>query len=326
MKFSLIIPVYNRPDEIKELLESLMLQTYHQNFEVLIVEDGSEHNSESIVQSFQTPFSNRGIDLRYFLKQNTGAGMSRNYGMQEATGDYFIILDSDIIVPDKYLEIVDQTLTLNYTDTFGGPDAAHESFTDVQKAINYAMTSFLTTGGLRGGKKPKTNFQPRSFNMGISRLAFEKTNGYSKRKIGEDIELSFRLKEMGFKSQLIPDAFVYHKRRSTFKQFFKQTRNFGNERPILSKQFPQTKKITYWFPSLFLIGFWSSIILLFWKCYMPITLVSIYLLMILIHATFQNKSIKIGFLTVWATGIQFMGYGSGFIKSILKNMIQSNII
>lgn len=326
MKFSLIIPVYNRPDEIKELLESLMIQSFQQDFEILIVEDGSEQNSESIVYNFQKIASNRGIELRYFLKQNTGAGMSRNYGMQEATGDYFIILDSDIIVPEKYLEIVDQSLSKNYTDTFGGPDAAHESFSPTQKAINYAMTSFLTTGGLRGGKKPQTNFQPRSFNMGISRLAFEKTNGYSNRKIGEDIELSFRLKEMEFKSQLIPDAYVYHKRRSTFRQFLKQTNNFGKERPLLSKQFPQTNKITYWFPSLFLIGFWSSIILLFWKCYMPITLVSIYLLIILIHATFQNKSIKIGFLTVWATGIQFMGYGSGFIKSILKNMIQSNII
>lgn len=321
MKFSLIIPVYNRPDEIKELLESLMIQSFQQGFEILIVEDGSEHNSESIVINFQKIASNRGIELRYFLKQNTGAGMSRNYGMQKATGDYFIILDSDIIVPEKYLEIVDLSLSKNYTDTFGGPDAAHESFSPTQKAINYAMTSFLTTGGLRGGKKPQTNFQPRSFNMGISRLAFEKTNGYSNRKIGEDIELSFRLKEMEFNSQLIPDAYVYHKRRSTFRQFLKQTNNFGKERPLLNKQFPHTKKITYWFPTVFIFGFWSSFILLFWNCYIPFILMCVYLLSIFIHATIQNRSIKIGVLSVWATLIQFTGYGLGFLKSSLKNLI-----
>ncbi len=321
MKFSLIIPVYNRPDEIKELLESLMIQSFQQGFEILIIEDGSEHNSESIVINFQKIASNRGIELRYFLKQNTGAGMSRNYGMQKATGDYFIILDSDIIVPEKYLEIVDLSLSKNYTDTFGGPDAAHESFSPTQKAINYAMTSFLTTGGLRGGKKPQTNFQPRSFNMGISRLAFEKTNGYSNRKIGEDIELSFRLKEMEFNSQLIPDAYVYHKRRSTFRQFLKQTNNFGKERPLLNKQFPHTKKITYWFPTVFIFGFWSSFILLFWNCYIPFILMCVYLLSIFIHATIQNRSIKIGVLSVWATLIQFTGYGLGFLKSSLKNLI-----
>ena len=321
MKFSLIIPVYNRPDEIKELLESLMIQSFQQGFEILIVEDGSEQNSESIVNNFQKIATNRSIELRYFLKQNTGAGMSRNYGMQKATGDYFIILDSDIIVPEKYLEIVDQSLSKNYTDTFGGPDAAHKSFSPTQKAINYVMTSFLTTGGLRGGKKPQTNFQPRSFNMGISRLAFEKTNGYSNRKIGEDIELSFRLKEMEFNSQLIPDAYVYHKRRSTFRQFLKQTNNFGKERPLLNKQFPHTKKITYWFPTVFIVGFWSSFILLFWNCYIPFILMCVYLLSIFIHATIQNRSIKIGILSVWATLIQFTGYGLGFLKSSLKNLI-----
>ena len=316
MKFqpSLIIPVYNRPDEIDELLESLTKQTFQNPFEVIVVEDGSSQNCENIIEKYRAH-----LNLKYFLKHNTGAGLSRNFGMENTTGNYFIILDSDVIVPERYLEIVDGALSKHFTDTFGGPDAAHSSFTDVQKAINYAMTSLLTTGGLRGGKKPQGDFQPRSFNMGMSKKAFETTRGYSSRKIGEDIELSFKLLEMGFESQLIPQAFVYHKRRSTFAQFFKQTHNFGKERPILNKQFPKTKKITYWFPSLFVLGTLLSILLTFFKCYLPILGVIIYITSIFIHASFQNKSIKIGGLSVIATLIQFTGYGSGFLKSNISN-------
>jgi glycosyltransferase involved in cell wall biosynthesis len=310
LNLSLIIPVFNRPDEIEELLQSLTHQTYQKPFEVIIVEDGSSQNCEKIVEKYSSQ-----LNIKYFIKQNTGAGLSRNFGMENASGNCFIVLDSDVLIPEKYLEIVDHKLTENYTDTFGGPDAAHESFSDVQKAINYAMTSILTTGGLRGGRKVKTDFQPRSFNMGISKTAFEKTKGFSSRKIGEDIELSFKLRDMGFQSQLIPEAFVYHKRRSTFDQFFKQTHNFGKERPFLNRQFPSTKKITYWFPSLFLIGSIFSILFLFFKCFLPIGSLIVYLLIILLHSSFLNRSIKIGFLSVWATLIQFTGYGSGFLKS-----------
>jgi len=307
---SFIIPVYNRPQEIDELLASLTQQTYLQPFEVIVVEDGSAQNCDNIIAKYKSK-----LDLKYFLKQNTGAGLSRNFGMQKASGNYFIVLDSDVLVPEKYLEVVFSALAAHFTDTYGGPDAAHSSFTEVQKAINYAMTSFFTTGGLRGGNNKKSNFQPRSFNMGISKKAFETTQGYSNRKIGEDIELSFKLKELGFTSQLIPDAFVYHKRRSTFIQFLRQTYLFGKERPLLNKQFPKTKKVTYWFPSLFLIGIFFSSSLLIFKCFLPIALYLLYFFVIIIHSATQNKSLKIGFLTIWATLIQFAGYGSGFLKT-----------
>jgi glycosyltransferase involved in cell wall biosynthesis len=307
---SFIIPVYNRPQEIDELLASLTQQTYLQPFEVIVVEDGSAQNCDNIIAKYKSK-----LDLKYFLKQNTGAGLSRNFGMQKASGNYFIVLDSDVLVPEKYLEVVFSALAAHFTDTYGGPDAAHGSFTEVQKAINYAMTSFFTTGGLRGGSNKKSNFQPRSFNMGISKKAFETTQGYSNRKIGEDIELSFKLKKLGFTSQLIPDAFVYHKRRSTFIQFLRQTYLFGKERPLLNKQFPKTKKITYWFPSLFLIGIFFSSSLLIFKCFLPIALYLLYFFIIIIHSATQNKSLKIGFLTIWATLIQFAGYGSGFLKT-----------
>ncbi len=312
LNFSIIIPVYNRPDEIDELLLSLTKQTYNKAFEVVVVEDGSTQKCDAIVAKHKT-----GLQLKYLSKPNTGAGLSRNFGMKNANGNYFIILDSDVIVPPTYLEIVAEELTNNYTDAFGGPDAAHSSFTDLQKAINYSMTSLLTTGGLRGNKKAKSKFQPRSFNLGLSKKAFIATQGFAKRKIGEDIDLSFRLWEQGFETQLIAVAFVYHKRRTSLSQFFTQTYRFGKERPVLSRQYPNTSKLTYWFPSLFVLGILVAIIVALFGCFFPLLLLVIYLIAILIDTSIKNKSIKIGTLSVLTTLVQFMGYGTGFLKGIL---------
>ena len=250
LNFSIIIPVYNRPNEIDELLESLTKQDFSDDFEVLVIEDGSTEKSESIVEKYTSK-----LNLKYFYKENSGAGASRNFGMEKANGNYFIILDSDVIVPKHYLSEVSKALNSNFIDAFGGPDAAHESFTVTQKAINYSMTAVLTTGGIRGKKNAIGKFQPRSFNLGLSKKAFEKTNGFADLKVGEDIDLTFRLWQNGFETQLIENAFVYHKRRSTIQQFFKQTFAFGTARPQLNKRYPTTAKITYWFPSLFIIGF-----------------------------------------------------------------------
>lgn len=310
MKFSIIIPVYNRPKEVDELLESLAKQGFQDDFEVIIVEDGSQDSSEDIVRNYEEK-----LNLQYFYKDNSGAGASRNFGMQRATGNYFIILDSDVIVPPQYLSEVYKALKEKYTDAFGGPDAAHESFTPLQKAINYSMTSVLTTGGIRGKKKGVGKFQPRSFNLGLSKKAFEKTNGFSKMKIGEDIDLTFRLWENGFETQLIDKAFVYHKRRSTIKQFFKQTFLFGTARPILNKKYPETAKITYWFPSLFILGLDFSIILSFFGYWYFIAFYGFYFLLIFIDLLFQNRSIKVAFLSIITTATQFYGYGLGFLES-----------
>lgn len=312
IQFSIIIPVYNRPDEVDELLKSLSLQNYQFPYEIIIVEDGSSNNCNSVVNNYTSQ-----LNIRYFLKENTGAGKSRNYGMQQATGNYFIILDSDVIVPPDYLSILHQRLENTYSDLYGAPDAAHPDFSATQKAINYAMTSLFTTGGLRGGKNYHKKFQPRSFNMGISKNAFEKTGGFSGRKIGEDIELSLKIKELGLTTQLIVEAFVYHKRRTTFEQFFKQTHKFGSERPLLNSQFPVSKSIAFWFPSLFIIYSILSIVLLFFKCFLPFAFLIFYFLTIFIDSSIKNKNLKIGFLTIIATIIQFIGYGSGFLKSIL---------
>ena len=310
LNFSLIIPVYNRPNEIEELLESLTKQDFSDDFEVLIIEDGSTDKSNLIVEKYKTE-----LDLKYFFKENSGAGASRNFGMQNASGNYFIILDSDVIVPVQYLSEVQKALETNFTDAFGGPDAAHKSFTSLQKAINYSMTSVLTTGGIRGKKQAVGKFQPRSFNLGLSQIAFKKTQGFSKMKNGEDIDLTFRLWENDCETQLIEKAFVYHKRRSSIQQFFKQTFGFGTARPILNKKYPTTAKPTYWFPSLFIIGIDVSIILAILGYNQLLYFYGFYFVLVFLDSLVQNRSLYVAFLSILTSLTQFLGYGLGFLES-----------
>ncbi|MGV6844648.1 MAG: glycosyltransferase, partial [Lutibacter sp.] len=308
LKFSIVIPVYNRPQEIDELLESLTKQDYDNDFEVIVVEDGSEISCKSVVEKY-----NKDLNLKYFYKENTGAGLSRNFGMQQASGNYFVIFDSDCIIPNQYLSAVSEHLKTYFTDGFGGPDRAHVSFSNVQKAINYAMTSFFTTGGLRGNKKSLHKFQPRSFNMGISKQAFIKTGGFSKMKIGEDIDLSFRLWKNNFKTQFINEAYVYHKRRVNFLQFFKQVFAFGKKRPWLNNKYPNTSKISYWFPSIFVFIFLILPFSIFFKIGILTWVFGIYFILIFIDSLIKNKSLVVAFLSIWATVVQFFGYGIGFL-------------
>jgi glycosyltransferase involved in cell wall biosynthesis len=314
VSFSIIIPVYNRPNEIDELLESLTKQDFFDDFEVLIIEDGSTIKSDIIVEKYKSQ-----LNIKYFFKENTGAGASRNFGMQRASENYFIILDSDVIVPLQYLSEVKKALEKNFTDAFGGPDAAHESFTSLQKAINYSMTSVLTTGGIRGKKQAIGKFQLRSFNLGMSQKAFSETSGFSKMKNGEDIDLTFRVWQAGFETQLIEKAFVYHKRRSTIKQFFKQTFGFGTARPKLNKMYPETVKSTYWFPSLFIIGIDVSLILAILGFNQLFYLYGFYFLLIFLDSLFQNKNVCVAFLSIITSVVQFLGYGLGFLQSFVLN-------
>jgi len=313
--YSIIIPVYNRPEELDELLASIQHQEFSGSFEVCIIEDGSYLKSNSIAEKYKNDFL-----IQYFEKENTGPGDSRNYGMKHAKGNYFIILDSDVMLPKNYLSKVDKQLELNFTDAFGGPDAAHPNFTPLQKAINYSMTSFLTTGGIRGKKNGVGTFQPRSFNMGLSKIAFEKTKGFSDMRTGEDIDLTFRLWEEGFKTQLIEEAFVYHKRRNSIAGFFKQTFAFGTARPILNKKYPLSAKLTYWFPSLFIMGFDLSILLLIFGYWQLAILYVAYFVFVYADSTVKNRDFKVGFLSIFTSLTQFIGYGLGFLESqLFKN-------
>ena len=310
--FSFIVPVYNRPGEIAELLQSLSVQDYDKPFEIVIVEDGSTESSEEIVGQFKDTLS-----ITYLKKKNSGPGPSRNYGMQRAKGNYFIVLDSDCLVPSQYLSIVHNALETGYVDCSGGPDAAHPSFSKIQKAINYAMTSVLTTGGIRGNKSAVDKFQPRSFNMGISREAFERTEGYGNIHPGEDPDLTFRIWEAGFETRLIADAYVYHKRRIDWNKFFVQVKKFGMVRPILNRWHPGSGKITYWFPSLFCLGLLLAIVSIFFGLVVPIAIYLIYFGLLFVHSMGMNKNATVAFLSLVAVLIQFAGYGYGFLRNTL---------
>lgn len=313
MFFSLIIPVYNRPDEIDELLESLTKQTYSKPFEVVIIEDGSALPCESIIYKY----SGR-LDISYHVKQNSGPGDSRNYGMNNAKGDYFVILDSDCILPETYLQNVSDALHESYTDCFGGPDAALPTFTPVQKAINFAMTSFLTTGGVRGKSESLEKFQPRSFNMGLSKQAFQASGGFGNIHPGEDPDLSIRLWKLGFQTRLITTAYVFHKRRIDWQKFYKQVNKFGKARPIIDLWHPQFKKITFLFPSLFITGFALSLIVLLINIKIGLYLYILYFATVFLLAALKEGSVKIGALSVAAVMIQFYGYGTGYAQSLLR--------
>ncbi len=303
-RFSIIIPVYNRPDEVAELLESLTQQSYR-NYEIIIVEDGSSVPCEAVVKAYADR-----LPVSYYTKPNSGPGQTRNYGAERAKGEYLLIWDSDILIPEGYFEAIESFLKANPVDAFGGPDRAHASFTDVQKAINYSMTSFFTTGGIRGGKKKLDKFFPRSFNMGIRREVYTQLGGFRAMRFGEDIDFSYRIVEAGYKTALIPDAYVYHKRRTDFRKFFRQVHNSGIARINLSILHPGTLKLVHTLPALFTLAVIP---------FLP--LMPLYALMVLVDAAIQNKSLKIGALSVVAAFTQLIGYGTGFIGAAFRRYI-----
>ena len=310
MNFSFIVPVYNRPNEIKELLDSMVAIEYSKTYEIVIIEDGSSDTSQAIIDTFMDRLS-----ISYYQKPNTGPGDSRNYGMRKAKGDYFIILDSDVLLPKNYLSKVESFLSNTFVHCFGGPDDAHQSFSNLQKAISYSMTSYLTTGGIRGRKNTLGKFQPRSFNMGLSKEAFQASGGFGNIHPGEDPDLTIRLWGLGYNTALIPDAKVFHKRRISWKKFYTQVNKFGLVRPILNQWHPETAKLTYWFPTLFLLYIFVSVLAACIGWWYFIAMLGLYFSFIFFGATLEYKNASIGIQSILAVFIQFYGYGKGFLKS-----------
>ena len=344
MKYSIIVPVFNRPDEVDELLESLCHQEVN-NFEVIIVEDGSKKPCKDVCDKYAGI-----LDLHYYYKENSGPGQSRNYGAERAKGDWLIVLDSDVVLPNGYLKAVEQELAQHPCDAWGGPDAAHESFTPVQKAISYSMTSFFTTGGIRGGKAKLDKFFPRSYNMGIRREVYLQLNGFSKMRFGEDIDFSYRIVEAGYKTALIPEAWVWHKRRTDFRKFFRQVYNSGIARINLEKRHPGTLKLVHLLPTVFTLGVIGCLLLFalgaglyiegewldanglrpddnmhqgvgFMFCVLAMLPLLFYSTVILIDSSIRNRSLWVGLLSIPAAFTQLMGYGLGFIESWWKRCI-----
>jgi len=315
MNYSIIIPVYNRPEEVKELLESLACQTYSA-FEVIIVEDGSERTCREIVEQYTSR-----LFIAYYLKKNSGPGLSRNYGAERAKGDYLLFLDSDCVLPPLYMEKINKALSQSPADIFGGPDRADETFSLIQRAINYSMTSFLTTGGIRGGSKRMDQFYPRSFNLGIRRDIFERIGGFSSMRFGEDLDLSIRVKKAGYASAYFPELWVYHKRRTNLKQFYKQVYNSGCARITLWRKYPETLKCVHLLPALFIL-FCIITLSLSCFCYLYLLPLLLWVLFLFMDAWRKTKQAYVSFLAVASSFIQLTGYGAGFLYAILLFIFQ----
>ncbi len=314
-EFSVVIPVYNRPQEVDEILSSLTKQSF-KDFEVIIVEDGSAKRCDSVVDSFRDK-----LKIEYYFKHNSGPGPSRNFGFARAKGRYFVVFDSDCTLPAEYFQVVKESLSTNHWDAWGGPDRAHANFTLKQRAMAYTMSSIFTTGGIRGGKKHLGWFQPRSFNMGMSRKVFETTRGFKFDRYAEDIEFSIRMKQAGFKVGLIPEAFVYHKRRISFQQFYNQVYNFGKGRAMIGEIYPEEVKITHWFPALFLIGTIALLLLPFFSLSLFVLGASafiLYLTAIFVHALASNRNMLVAIFSIPAALCQLFGYGMGFLAQKLR--------
>ena len=314
MKYSIIVPVFNRPDEVDELLESLCHQDV-KDFEVIIVEDGSKKPCKDVCDKYASI-----LDLHYYYKENSGPGQSRNYGAERANGKWLIVLDSDVVLPKYYLRNVENGM--RNEDAFGGPDASHPSFTPIQKAISYSMTSFFTTGGIRGGKGKKLDkFFPRSYNMGIRREVYQELGGFTKMRFGEDIDFSYRIIEAGYKTALIPEAWVWHKRRTDFRKFFRQVYNSGIARINLEKRHPGTMKLVHLLPTVFTIGVLGCLLLAPFCYGLTLLPLVLYCLLILADSSRQNSSLWVGLLSIPAAFTQLMGYGFGFLESWWKRCV-----
>ncbi|HET9570518.1 MAG TPA: glycosyltransferase [Bacteroidales bacterium] len=308
-KFSVIVPVYNRPDEITELLESLCFQS-NKDFEVLILEDNSPNKCDKVVESFKDR-----LDVRYFFIPGTDRSYRRNYGMEQAKGEYFILYDSDCVIPSGYFDAVEAGLNAEPADCFGGPDNADDSFTDLQKAVNYSMTSFFTTGGIRGGAKQMEKYNPRSFNMGISRKAFEVTKGF-RSMIGEDIDFSLRVRENGMETKLYRDAFVYHKRRVSLRRFYLQVNTFGKSRIVLTNAHPGSLKLVHTLPVFFVLGHVLLLIFAIFRSPLWLLLIVFYAMLLFIDSWIKNKRLKIALLSIASAYTQLCGYGMGFLNEL----------
>lgn len=324
MKYSIIVPVFNRPDEVDELLESLLHQE-ETDFEVIIVEDGSQIPCKAVCEKYSDK-----LCLQYFNKPNSGPGQSRNYGAERAQGDFLLILDSDVVLPRQYLSAISTELKHQPTDAFGGPDCAHESFTDTQKAISYSMTSFLTTGGIRGGKKKLDKFYPRSFNMGIRRDVYTELGGFSKMRFGEDIDFSIRIFKAGKRCRLFPEAWVWHKRRTDFRKFFRQVYNSGIARINLYKKYPSSLKLVHLLPMVFTLGVGGLLLLCIigailgnvWFTFVPLAMLAAYYLLNSLYSLTYFRNPKANLQSGIAAYVQLLGYGCGFLEAWWKRCVR----
>lgn len=311
VKFSIIIPVYNRPEEVVELLDSLTMQQLRNELEVIVVEDGSQLTCEREIQVFE-----KQLNLKYIKQSNAGPGGARNNGAKLAEGKYLIFLDSDCVLPSNYLELTAQHLEQRPLSCFGGPDRAHKFFTPIQKAISHSMTSLFTTGGIRGGRKKMDKFYPRSFNLGVEKSVFEAVGGFSDMRYGEDVDFSMRVVECGYKIGLIEETFVYHKRRTNFYSFFKQVFSSGTARVDIASRHRGALKIVHLLPTAFVLSVPIVALLSVWLGAWVWLIYVLHFLLLFTDALHATRSVHVALLAYIAGLIQVSGYGLGFLTAL----------
>ena len=323
MIFSLIIPTYNRLNELQELIPTIEQQEYDlTSIELVIVDDGSTDGTSAYINSYKSD-----LKITYVKQQNQGPGPARNIGMSLATGAYFIFVDSDCLLPPQYFSELAAGITAEGYEAFGGPDTYHPSFSPLLKAINYAMTSFIGTGGTRGSKKSIAKFYPRSFNMGISRTVYDIIGGFGSMRHGQDMDYSARIYQAGFQVGLISDAFVYHKRRTSLWRFFKQIHNWGVTRINLAGLHPNMLKPIHLAPAFILIA--GLLILLsapFWLwgfALLKFGLLGLVALMIFIsiQSFLEYRSVQVALLSILTLFIQVFAYAVGSLNGIWQKWI-----
>lgn len=318
-RISVIIPVYDRPEEVVELLDSLTMQALKSEVEVIVVDDGSTKRCEAEIEPFKEQ-----LDIKYFYQENQGPGPARNNGAKMASGEYLVFLDSDCVLPSDYLKLTINHLDRQPFDCFGGPDKAHQFFTPIQKAISYSMTSLFTTGGIRGGKKKMDKFYPRSFNLGVCKSVFDKIGGFSDMRYGEDVDFSMKVVENGFTVGLIDDTFVYHKRRNTFKSFFKQVFSSGTARIELASRHKGALKLVHLLPTLFVIGVPVSFVLGYYVHWAFALCLPLWFVLLFFDATQKTGSLRVGALGAISGFIQITGYGLGFLAALWHKVFSRN--
>lgn len=327
-KFALISPTFKRPDEVTEFLDSLRKLDYPKDKFEIILGDGTPGDElRPLIYPYQ-----KDLPLKIYYEEFLPVSNARNRAAELSTAQFFIFLDSDCIIPEGYLKAVEFFLDAHpQINLFGGPDAASEDFTDLQKAISFSMTSFLTTGGIRGGSSSVTTYHPRGFNMGISAELFNKVGGYDENFVcGEDVELSMRLIKAGAKSAFIEEAHVFHKRRTSIKQFRRQVFRFGAARPLLAKAHPGNLKITHLFPLAFTVYRHVSAILFLLVFYFNLSVLSLPFAMYVLYmvavffSALKKEGLSVALLAVQTTNTMNAGYGIGFLRNYLEVYLKGN--
>ncbi len=320
---SVITPSYNRASELEHLMRSISAQSIDHNlFELIISDDGSTDDTEALINSWQEKAS---FSIKYISQENKGPGAARNHGLEKSIGELILFIDSDCEAHPKWIETIVDEYHKSEFDACGGPDGGKKDFTLLQKAIDYSMTSFFTTGGMRGhSEKMISKFYPRTHNMGVKRDKYEAVGGFGNLRHGQDIEFSHRIRTSGGKIRFIKNALVYHRRRTSLRQFIKQVFNWGVARINLGKIDTAMLEPVHFLPSLSILLSLFIILIIYqldWGISEIFLLFFSPLSIICLLGALNKKDLRVFPILLLVIPIQIFGYGLGFLQAYIRRFI-----